>query len=106
MVCLTKGKGGVGANQRVESSIVNGTNSLNKGRSHTPHNNTFSVEAAHAERTKDQTKLTPSSVTVLNESDSFSYDADSQLLGIANVINLLIKRAVNNISGLGIYFQL
>ena len=95
MVCLTKGKGSGNSSQRVESSIVNGTNSANKNRNLVPQNNTF-TGSSHSDRAKelvygDVTGKTgmknnvSSSSAVMDESDSFCCDANSQLLGILNI---------------------
>ena len=92
MVCLTEGKGAGGANQRVESYIVNGHSSLNKSRRLAPQNNTFSGPS-HTEKTKKavnekfageagmQDSISPAAA-ILDESDSFCCDANSQLLGM------------------------
>ena len=91
MVCLTKGKGSGGANQRVESSIVNGNNSLNTNRKFAPQNNTFS-SPSHQDNTKEpvnyksgaQQSMSLAGSSVMDESGSFCCDANSQLLGNLN----------------------
>ena len=90
MVCLAKGKGSGSSSQRVESSIVNGTSSKNKNRSLVPQNNTF-TGSSHSDRTKELVsgdvsgkagmKNNVSSSAVIDETDSFCCDANSQLLG-------------------------
>ena len=97
MVCLTKGKGCGNSSQRVESSIVNGTNSTNKNRNLVPQNNTF-TGSSHSDRAKKLVygdvagkagikNNVSSSSAVMDESDSFCCDANSQLLGILIISN-------------------
>jgi hypothetical protein len=92
MVCLTKGKGPGSSSQRVESSIINGTNSTSKNRNLVPQNNTF-TGSSHADRAKElvygdvpgkagMKNNVSASSAVIDESDSFCCDANSQLLGI------------------------
>ena len=99
MVCLTDGKGTGGANQRVESYILNGISSMNQERRLAPQNNTFSG-SSHTTKTKKtgnekfgseavgmQDSISPS-VAILQESDSYCCDANSQLLGIQDNISV------------------
>ena len=88
MVCLTKGKGSGGANQRVESSIVNGNNSTNMNRKFNPQNNPFSSPSnlesrkeATNYKTGSQQAMSLGGSSFLDESGSYCCDANSQLLG-------------------------
>ena len=84
MVCLTKGKGSGGANQRIESSIVDSNNSVNTTRKFAPKNNSFS-SPSNEDRGKNnsggQQTVNLGGSPFLDESGSYCCDASSQLLG-------------------------
>ena len=101
MVCLTKGKGSGGANQRVESSIVNGNNAINTNRKFAPQNNSFS-SPSHQDRAKEvssyksgaQQSMSLAGSSVMDESGSFCCDANSQLLGNSDCLKSCVTKAI------------